>query len=298
MDEKNLKKYWIISVAATGLLFLFISLFSLGDKVLKNKIYTVPIGETGVQQQFLLNLLWVLLPYLALLIGYGLAYLIVRLYAQFSKISQRIEFMGFARVKRSRKAVMRRYIYQLLYGVLLCMNIFFIFVQNENFLKFWVAEDYQSQMYHTDGRLYNFPMVPWYWVPLFITVFIFTVCWSMIDSGLVSVKKIWGYGDFLDTERVGSIAFGIVKGYAGISVIITFLVILQSPLGLEGSLVVYPLIAFIQLLQFIIAIDLSKNIGRKLIWKGISQHYRPKVIELNFQISDVKDFKDLFHNEE
>ncbi|MFO8018969.1 MAG: hypothetical protein R6U96_10060, partial [Promethearchaeia archaeon] len=91
-----------------------------------------------------------------------------------------------------------------------------------------------------------------------------------------------------------SVIFRIVKGYTGISVIMTFILNLQGPLGLAGSFVTYPMIAFVQLIHLIIAIDLFKNVGRKLIWKAISHIHTPKVIDLNFQISDVKNFRDLF----
>ena len=81
------------------------------------------------------------------------------------------------------------------------------------------------------------------WVLMIVTP-IFAMCAVIQDSGLVSVKKVSGQSEFEDTERIGDKIFGIVKGYAGISVIVGFISLIQTPLGGEVSLVLYPLMSF------------------------------------------------------
>ncbi|MBD3340180.1 MAG: hypothetical protein GF353_13795 [Candidatus Lokiarchaeota archaeon] len=124
-------------------------------------------------------------------------------------------------------------------------------------------------MYDSDGRIYNFVFIPWYWLPIFVTTLLFAMCAAIQDSGLVTIRKLYGQSEFADTERVGDRIFAVVKGYAGVSVIINFYFLITTPLGREGSLVIYPLLAVIFMIPFIIAIDLFRNIGIMWIHKAV-----------------------------
>jgi hypothetical protein len=116
-----------------------------------------------------------------------------------------------------------------------------------------------------------------------------------MDSGLVSVKKLSGQSEFSDTERVGDKLFSIVKGYAGISVILSFIVLIQSPRGNEGSLILFPIFALCFVLHVIVAIDVFRNIGKKWIFKASKRYYEPQMIKLSFDKTEISDFKNLLN---
>ena len=245
IDKKILKTYIICLIISVSLLLLPMMLLGGDDAYNKLRLYNLPFGENARQQGLFFYLLALFAPLLAIFIGYGLAYIVVRVYCRFTKFSQRIEFVGYANIDRSGKYLRKRYLIQLIFGVLLCVNIWIALVTNIEIMEFWVAEEYKDLMYEDSGQMYNFPMVPWYWLPLFITTLVFAMCSVITDSGLVTIKKLSGQSEFSDTERVGDKLFGAVKGYAGISVIISFILLIQSPMGNEGSLVIYPIFYFL-----------------------------------------------------
>ncbi len=233
------------------------------------------------------------LPYLAIFLGYGLAYLVVRIYCKLTTFSKRTEFVGYARIDRSGKYLRKRYLIQLIFATLLCINIWIFLVSSTEIMQLFLSKKGIELMYDKiTGQMFNFPMVPWYWAPLFITSLVFALCAVIQDSGLVTIKKLSGHSEFADTERVGDKLFGIVKGYAGITVIINFYMLIITPLGKEGSLVIYPVLALILMIHLIIAIDMFRNVGIKWIHKAVKSSYPPQLIELSFTKTDI-DTKDL-----
>ena len=293
MVDKKIFRRWIYCLILQVVVFILATINSFNDEFNQDRLYNLPFGKTGAEQQIYFHLLWLTLPYLAIILGFALSAAIVRLYTKLTKYSKRIEFVGFSRVVRKDSFPLRRYGIQLIFGILLCLNIW-IFILSSNVFDVWVSNSYKDQIYDADGRLYNFPMVPWYWVPVFITTLIFAMCYAIIDSGLVSIRKLPEHESFSDTERVGDHFLGAVKGYAGISVVINFFIVLQSPIGKELSLVLYPLMAFIQLITFVIAIDLFKDIGRRWVFNAVKHQYNPELIELNYEKKPIEDFKEIF----
>ncbi len=295
MIDKKILKIFIIGllISATAITISIIS--NLSSEFNDIKLFILPFGETGGQQALFFYLLVLLIPYLAILLGYGLAYIVVRIYCRLTKFSKRIEFVGYAKTDRSGKYLGRRYLIQLIFASLLCMNIWVYIMTNDKLLEFWISTEGKLLMYGDNGSILNFVMIPWYWIPLFITIIPFTLCSVIVDSGLVSVKKLRGQSEFSDTERVGDKLFGFIKGYAGISVIFSFILLLQTDKGGELSIVFYPLTAIVQLIHLIIAIDLFKDVGRKLIFKAVKPYYTPQLIELSFNKKDLTDINDLLN---
>ena len=166
-------------------------------------------------------------------------------------------------------------------------------MENDTLMRLWLTPDGLSNMEGTEGQYLNFVFVPWYWVPIFITALVFALCSAIMDAGLVSVKQLSGQSEFSDTERVGDKIFSIVKGYAGISVIMSFIVLIQSPRGNEGSLVLFPIFALCFILHIIVAIDVFRNIGKKWVFKAAKKYYDPQMIKLSFEKTEISDFKDL-----
>lgn len=155
-------------------------------------------------------------------------------------------------------------------------------------MKFFLSEEGKEKMYVKDtGQMLNFPMVIWYWLPVFIASIVIAMCAVIQDSGLVSITKLSGQSEFADTERVGDRFFAIVKGYAGIAVIINFYLLLTTPLGQEGSLVIYPILALVLMGHAIVAIDMFRNVGIKWIHKAVRSSYPPQLIELSYNKIDI-----------
>ena len=153
--------------------------------------------------------------------------------------------------------------------------------------SFWEIHGRDIMIDDSTGQMFNFPMVLWYWAPCFLMALLFSMCAVIQDTGLVSLRKLSGQSDFKDTERVGDLLFGLVKGYAGISVIINFYLLLTTPLGQEGSLRMYPILAIILTFHVIIAIDMFRNTGVKWIQKAVKKYYPPQLIEMSFKQSDI-----------
>lgn len=227
-----------------------------------------------------------------------MAYIIVILFCKVSKLSKRIEFVGYASIDRTPKYLKKRYIIQIIFAVLLCVNIWIVLVSNENIMKFWLTEEGIETMEGSEGQYYNFVFVPWYWIPAFITSLVFAMSIVIVDSGLVLVRKLHGQTDFSDTERVGDKMFSIIKGYAGISVILSFIQLIQSPRGNEASLVLYPLLALIIILPFIFAIDLFRGFGIKLIFSAVKSYYTPQLIKISFEKTEISGYKEILNQEE
>ncbi len=100
--------------------------------------------------------------------------------------------------------------------------------------------------------------------------------------------------DFSDTERVGNILWSIVKGYAGIVVVLNFVSLISTPLGMEGSLVLYPMLAACYVFFIVTTIDLFKPWGQKLSFNAVKASRNPEIIAMEYKTSPVADRKDLY----
>ena len=298
MVDKKVLKFYLIGLIFSALIVIIPAISNFSSEHMQSLVYTIPIGANGYQQSLFFYILAFLIPYVTIFIGYALAYIVVRIYTRFTKFSKRIEFVGYANTDRSGHYLRRRYIIHLIFASLLATNIWIMIVTNPGLMQFWLTDASIERMYATDGSMLNFTMIPWYWVPLVIVVPIFAMCAVIQDSGLVSVRKLSGQSEFADTERIGDKIFGIVKGYAGISVIFSFISLIQSPLGLEMSLVLYPLNAMTYLLHLIIAMDLFRDVGKKWIIKAVKHNYTPQIIEMSYIKKDIADTNELLTKKE
>ncbi|MFX1339313.1 MAG: hypothetical protein ACFFDK_11945 [Promethearchaeota archaeon] len=288
MIDKAVLKYYIIGLVLIVVVLISFGISNMNDYYSKLDLYTLPFGDTAGQVEMTMMLVAILAPYLALFIGYGLGALVVKIYCRFTKISKKIIFVGYAKLDRSGKYLRKRYLLQLLFATVLCINIWIYLVTNVELMTLFLSDEGKKRMFdsHT-GQMFAFVMFIWYWVPLFIATLVFAMCAVIQDSGLVSIKKISGQSEFVDTERVGDLLFGFIKGYAGISVIINFYLLLTTPLGREGSLIIFPLLAAILMFHLIIAIDLFRSVGVKWVHKVVKGYYPPQLIELTFNKTDI-----------
>ena len=288
MSDKNVLRTYIIVFIITLVSILGFNIANLSDPWLNEHIlYNVPFIENSAHVQLIFMIIALLVPYAAIFVGYFLASIFVRFYCRFTKFSKRIEFVGYARLERPKGYVRRRYLIQIIFGVFLSINIWIALVSSETIMSLLLSDTGKSTMFDEDSRMYHFPMALWYWLPAFIMALLFAMCAVIQDSGLVSMRKLSGQSEFVDTERVGDLLFGLVKGYAGFSVIINFYLLLATPLGLEASLTLYPFLAMMLTVHIIVAIDLFRNIGIKWIHKAVKKSYTPQLIDLNYSKTDI-----------
>jgi len=295
MIDKKMLRIYLIALVVSFIPIVFAIINGFVDNHANDNFYKLPFGNTNYVHQLFFYLFAYLIPYLAIFLGYALAYLAVRLFCKFSKFSKRIQFVGYAQTERTGKYLKRRYLIQILFAVLLCINIWVIIVDNDFLMQFWLTQAGLDHMLGPQGQYFNFVFVPWYWTPIFLTALVFALCSVIMDSGLVSVKKLSGQSEFSDTERVGDKLFSIVKGYAGISVVLSFIILIQSPKGNETSLVLFPIFALCFVLHVIVAIDLFRNIGKKWVFKASKRYYEPQMIKLSFDKTEISNFKDLLN---
>lgn len=299
MIDKKIFKYFLITfIALLSLVFILLFMRGGNDSHSVANFYTLPFGEINLEKYSFFFLLALISPIIAIFLGYLLAYIVVILFCKVSKLSKRIEFIGYAAIDRTPKYLRKRYIIQLIFAVLLSLNIWIILVNNESIMQFWLNDSGLDSMEGSEGQYYNFVFIPWYWLPAFLTSLVFSMCIVIMDSGLVLVRQLRGQKDFSDTERVGDKMFSIVKGYAGISVILGFIELIQSPRGNEASLVLYPMLAFLFILPAILGIDAFRGFGIKLIFKAVKPYYLPQLIKLNFEKTEITKYQDLLKQEQ
>lgn len=292
MLDKKVLKYYLIALIFPAIIVVLSTIQSSDEWLNEQMLYNLPFVNTSGQATIFFYAMALIVPYLGIILGYALAAVIVKIFCRFTKFSKRIEFVGYARTDRSGNYLRKRYLIQFIFATLLCINIWVALVSSEKILSLLLSEAGKESMYDEDGRIFNFVLVAWYWLPAFISALLFAICAVIQDSGLVTIKRLSGQSEFADTERVGDRIFGLVKGYAGISVILNFYLLITTPLGKEGSLVLYPLVALLLMIHIIIAIDLLRNIGIKWIHKAVKSSYPPQLIELSFKKTDI-DPKDL-----
>ncbi len=290
---KAVTKRWLYILIFEVALALVSIIANYADDFNQTPFFIFPPNADGSSQQAFFIILELIVPFVTVPIGYVLSPLFIRIYLWSTRRMKSMQFVGYAKYQESKREVRYHYITRLIFGALLCTNIWVILLQSNAF-SFWVQPAYQSLMYDINGSMLNFPMVPWYWLPLTITGLVFAICFLILDSGLVFMKKIREHAQFADTERVGSLVWSVVKGYAGVSVIINFVLILLTPLGREASMTLYPLLAASQLIFTLATIDLLRNWGRRLIFHVIKKHGIPEIITLDYKKTPVNDMRELY----
>lgn len=285
-------KRWIISLLIPILVVIFTAIGNMIDMYGNTTWYIWPPFLEGSMQQLFWTIIPILVGFCLIPIGNLLAALFISIYVKSAQKNPSIQKIGFAKFKDSPKLMRKRFLVRLIFMVLLCVNIWVLFFQYGVF-KLMVNPIYYDRMYDQLGTMLNFPMVPWYWIPIAVSSIVFTIAFVILDSGLVFVKKIPEHPEFSDTERVGDLFWNLIKGYAGISVIINFITLLSSPFGREGSLVIYPLLAATYLVFIIFSIDLFKNWGRRMIFNAVKKVFKTEIIALDFKITELNNPEEL-----
>ncbi len=292
--DRMLFKRWIKTVIIAGIMIALNIGITFGDDAFIDRRYILPFGQTGYDEQYFFLLLTQTAPYLALFLGFLLGVAVVKVILFFLKRNKNVEFVGFARADITHQKTWKAYLDRTLFSVLLSLNLW-LMILNSVVLGFWIADPYKSSMYDGTGRLLYFVIAPWYWVCEFIAVLVFAMCAVILDSGLVAVFKRPEYRNYGDVTRVGTIVYNVVKGYLGITILISFLQTVTSPLGQEINIWTFPIVEMIFLLPFLVAMDLCKGFGRRRVVAAVKNSFPLQVLELDFKRVPVDTFEQIYN---
>jgi hypothetical protein len=253
--------------------------------------YTFPPFATGADQEAFFMGIMFLLPLLMIPLGVLLSSLFISLYLRLYKHSKKIQFIGFARIQPGAAATRKRYLNQMIFGVLLCINVWVLLFQTGAF-SFWVLPG--REMIDPDtGRMFTFPMEPWWWLPISVTVLVISVAYCILDSGLVYVKRIVEHPQFSDTERVGSQLWNLIKGYAGISVVVSFISLLFAEYGQDAANFTFPVYMALALFFYMAILEWLADWGRRFLFKTVQQQKVPEIIDLSYTTTPITTFDQL-----
>jgi hypothetical protein len=186
----------------------------------------------------------------------------------------------------------KRTIFQAFFPALLTLNISFILIENE-FVRYLVTGSTTEDLTY----LYT-ALIAVFYISSAIALTLFSPVWFLNDSGIIFLKK-----EEIETNpeilNIGRWYSNVIKGYAGISVLLTFYSFIFRLVSLPGvldepgaiiSLVAVPLFPFIIAFFMIPAIvirDLTIDRRRKYILKtgqkmGINKY-------INISINEIED---------
>jgi len=289
----NTMRRWIRALLFTLVITIFSEIFNMFDEYASRPYYIFPSVDSGYLQHAFWSFLPLITGFCMIPLGYLLGSFIIRFYIKLTKSNSMIQNIGFARIKEDSQIIKKKYLNRILFGILLCVNLWVLFFQYDIF-KLTIKPEYHNDMYNANtGAMLNFPMVAWYWLPITITSLVFSICFVILDSGLVFIKKIPEHPEFSDTQRVGDLFWNMIKGYAGVSVILNFILLIITPMGKEASLVLYPFIAFLYLVFVIASMDLLGKWGRNLIFNVVKKERNPIIITLEYKTTEINQSEEL-----
>ncbi len=253
--------------------------------------YVFPPFATGADQEAFFIGIMFLVPLLMIPLGFLLSSAFISLYLKISQHSKKVQFIGFALLQASAAATKKRYLNQMIFGLLLCINVWVLLFQT-NVFSFWVLPG--REMIDPDtGRMFTFPMEPWWWLPISVSVLVISIVYCILDSGLVYVKQIVEHPQFSDTERVGSLLWNVIKGYAGISVIFNFITLIFTSYGQDAANITFPVYMALALFFYMGVLELLANWGRRLLFKTVQKRKVPEMINLSFTTTTITSYDQL-----
>ncbi len=286
------KRLLVASILYGGVFILSNLLAHVFDPWNQDPFYIFPPFERGYEKEaFFIGVMFVV-PLLFIPLGLVLSKGFIHIYLKMSKKTKKIQLIGFARIQTSSRVIKMRYLNQIIIGVLLCMNVWIVLFQTGAF-SIWVLKS-RNMTDPDTGRMYTFPMEPWWWLPLSIAALIISISYNILDSGLVHAKQIHQHPQFSDTEQVGKLFWNLIKGYAGISVIANFFLLIFTPYGQDAANATFPLYMGFGIFFYMVILELMSNWGRGLIFKTVKKHQVPEIIDLNYTKTPFTELDQLF----
>ncbi|MFX1277316.1 MAG: hypothetical protein ACFFAT_20025 [Promethearchaeota archaeon] len=297
--EKNKPKrrfiFWS-SVLIITLLIIeslsYIDILIKKDNLKRDALYKFIPGDSRTVQEFFLGIMNPVGLLIGFIIGILLTYLLIYIYLLILKKFRNTKIVGFIRIKSDMMSL-KTFVSRVILAGFLTMSLLLVFVENEYFATFWWKhlDEYNYYLQHeSNGKYGEIFSIPWQWIALTITMTLLIPCWIILDSGLVSVHEFKQYDNFKDTERVGDFYYNMVKGYVGISLFISWILMMLS--GNIGFIVL-PLNTFFYCIPFIAALDLMRNFTRKLVASAARKVYKLQLIDLEIGQYDLKSLDDI-----
>jgi hypothetical protein len=262
-------RFLIIIIPAIILLAIFGGVGSQGPAAQGILSYS-PFSNTGTDSAFL-----ILLTVLTAIIGgvYG-GYILSSLFfiAHKKTIGRK---MIFGIQEKSKSEVFKKAYIKAIFPALLALNLCLIFATNDTVQKLVVHSNL-----HGEKLIIIFAISGLFPLMGGIAMGIFSPVWFLQDAGIVytNKKKVEGFSDPTEIRSVGSWYMYLLKGYAGISVIINYYTFLSEVMNAMGDVgpsmiiffVIWPIMPFFLAFLFIpgiIALDMTFEKRRAFMLK-------------------------------
>jgi hypothetical protein len=251
-----------------------------------SRILTSPFQSPVYDGLFIFYMISIISIVFGLLMGYVLGP--VFLYIQKKFIGRK---MVYAIVDKPHDKPFKRAIFKAFFPALLTLNISLILINNES-IRFLVTGSIDPDITY----LYT-ALIALFYIAAGIALGLFSPIWFLLDSGIVFMKKE-DIGINPEILNIGRGYSNILKGYAGISVLLTFYLFIIEVASQPGvfnqpvdfiSLVGVPLFPFViafYIIPAIIIIDATIERRKKYILKIASKMGIVK--NINISINEVK----------
>ena len=249
----------------------------------------IPFGHQGIQFAIIFFVLWPLLSILgAILFGYLLTPLFLIVH---KKVIGRDAVYGIQEKAESKE--FKKY-FQGFFPALIAINLSLMVVDDPEspFMQFILHEPGEPSMV----------------LPAFVIMLAFTICialalfspaWFLRDSGIVysNKEKDKDTDKPIEIRSVGGWYIQLLKGYAGISVILTYYDFFMNylPILMEGSslfsyilifilFIPMPIIVALSTIPAIILLDLTRESRKKYVKKIAMKYGVSDLVEVTFEV--------------
>jgi hypothetical protein len=288
MEIKKYKKKFILFLSYTVFMILFlITSVAVGAMVPGPSITTfIPVNNSTLEACIMIFIFWPLSAILGIFIG---KYIVLPLYLFFHKkfVGLNMEY-GIQDKKRPEKL---KRTFAALIPALLAINLALILAQIEG-IALLVAKPAGTMLqFNAFIILLMFTII--------IAMALYSPVWFFLDSGLVysNKEKVEDRADPIEVKSVGGWYRTILKGYAGISVIITFIQFLlmsvwaPDPTAFLFNLIgvsLFPFFISLTSLLALIIVDMSAESNIKYVRKlaeknNISDYMEVKIEKIRKQ---------------
>lgn len=214
MQFSYYKKPIIISIVSLAISIL-IFIFNPPDSTPYTPL--IPVDDAV----FEILILLIILPITGILGSFIIGYLLVPIYlfVHVKIIGRKLEY-GFLEMDTPKNKKFKKS-FQSFFPILLAVNISLILASNQEFMSIIVYPDHQVNP--GDVNPIGFIFLLMYTVG--ISMGLFSAAWFIIGTGIIysNKKKVEKTGDPVEIRSVGGFFKSLLKGYAGISVILSFI---------------------------------------------------------------------------
>lgn len=251
-------------------------------------LYIFPNVNSRLIQELILNNISFIGIFIGIPLGFLLGYILTIVYLWFIKKFKKRNPIMFGLVRsESDLSSIKTLLFRAFYAGFLTMSILFIIIENNYLASLWWKDidDFNVMMGDQRFGIYSETfLLPWLWLVLAITIALMVAIWSILDSGLISIKNINQFYKLKRVEQAGKLYDRIIKGYVGVSLLISWILWIMK---LNTGIAVLPINTVVIILFFIIILEYFKPLSNKLIQNATKKVF-PNVRIILVDIREVE----------